>query len=244
MWRGLDPPGTIPKATWRHPHSKGPDWSVWLPAAAPFLHPRISLPIPPLPDSPPRRELGTSVKKKTQNTTTMSGLQIQQAKYTASISGEKEPPSPLTSPREESVIYIFHKPCALHKRENKIPIPGTGMRSTPVSPTQGRGRVKRKSFTRVSLGSWSHEPPQKSISSICQHGEGDEERNPLESETRHLGPESHSAGARPACHSAAERSAAPGCSRASPSWGARTRISLSQLSLFLPEFDSPVRVLV
>lgn len=45
-------------------------------------------------------QAGTCVKKnknKTQNTTTMSGLQIQQAKYRASISGEQE--LPLTSPR-------------------------------------------------------------------------------------------------------------------------------------------------
>lgn len=94
---------------------------------------------------------------------------------------------------------------------------------------------------RVSLGSWSHEPPHTSISSICQHGDGEEERNPSESVGHVTLARSRTVPA-PAQPATAQWNAR--LLPAVPSWGARTRISLSQSSLFLPEFDSPVRVLV
>lgn len=46
------------RASWRHPHSKGPDWSAWLPVQLPFSTPGILSPFLPLPDSPSQAGTG------------------------------------------------------------------------------------------------------------------------------------------------------------------------------------------
>lgn len=65
----------------------------------------------------------------------MSGLQIQQAKYTTSFGGKGLllPHWP-AGQQPQSLIYIVHKPRALH-HQNEAPLPGTTIRSTPASPT-------------------------------------------------------------------------------------------------------------
>lgn len=113
--------GAILTLLGQHPRPRGgtllpraADQSVWFPAAAPFLQDFSPHSSPS--DSP--TQAGTSVKKKqknnnkNQNNTTMSGLQIQQAKYTASVSGEKEPPPPLTSPIGVCYLHFSQILCA------------------------------------------------------------------------------------------------------------------------------------
>lgn len=72
----------------------------------------------------------------------------------------------------------FLSPQHRHVVHSNVPDPGAG------------GQVKRKGkerqrFTRVSVESGSHKPPNKSICSICQAGAGEEKRNPSES-VRHI----------------------------------------------------------
>lgn len=88
--------------------------------------------------------LKNKIKKKQERkkATTVSGLQIQQAKYTASIVGKGPPPS-LAGQQPQSLIYIVHKPRALHN-QNEAPLPRTTMWSTPVSPPQSREGTGKK----------------------------------------------------------------------------------------------------
>lgn len=125
---------------------------------------QAGLPIPrklliPLPDylcllSPQNICLKKKIlRKKGRKATTASGLQIQQAKYTASTGGKGPPPHwPVSN---QSLIYIVHKSCALHK-QNEAPSPETRM-STPACPQPGvgRGQVRqgreRQRLMRVSV---------------------------------------------------------------------------------------------
>lgn len=96
------------------------------------------------------------------------------------------------------------------------------------------------------MGNWSHEPPNKSICSVCQDGEGEEKRNPSESVRHiHLCPEAGRAGrALPAATAQPHSAHSLGCSPGLAIRGPLAGVSLSQPSLSLPAFDSPVRVLV
>lgn len=127
---------------------------------------QAGLPIPrklliPLPDSLSLPTFPTEhlfkkkkiLRKKGRKATTASGLQIQQAKYTASTGGKGPPPHwPVSN---QSLIYIVHKSCALHK-QNEAPSPETTM-STPACPQPGvgRGQVRqgreRQRLMRVSV---------------------------------------------------------------------------------------------
>lgn len=74
----------------------------------------------------------------------MSGLQIQQAKYTASIGGKGPSPS-LTSQQPQCLIYIVHKPCALHN-QNEAPLPTNNnvYSCIPPPPTWSREGTGQK----------------------------------------------------------------------------------------------------
>lgn len=73
----------------------------------------------------------------------MSGLQIQQAKSTASNGGTGLLPHwPVSS---QSLIYIVHKPCALHN-QNEAPLPRNNnvySRISPPIPEWGGDRSER-----------------------------------------------------------------------------------------------------
>lgn len=82
-------------------------------------------------------------KKKERKATTISGLQIQQAKSTASNGGTGLlPHRPVSS---QSLIYTVHKPCALHN-QNEAPLPRNNNVYSCIyphpHPRVGRGQVR------------------------------------------------------------------------------------------------------
>lgn len=108
---------------------------------------QAGLPIPrklliPLPDSLSLPTFPTEhlfkkkiLRKKERKATTASGLQIQQAKYTASTGGKGPPPHwPVSN---QSLIYIVHKSCALHN-QNEAPLPRNNNVYSSMPPTRSR----------------------------------------------------------------------------------------------------------
>lgn len=74
---------------------------------------------------------GKKKKRKERKATTMSGLQIQQAKSTASNGGMGFLPHwPVSN---QSLIYTVHKPCALHN-QNEAPLPRNNNVYSCISP--------------------------------------------------------------------------------------------------------------
>lgn len=73
----------------------------------------------------------------------MSGLQIQQAKYTASIGGKGPPPS-LAGQQPQSLIYTVHKPRALHNQKMRHPSPAQQCGLLQCPPPQSREGTGQK----------------------------------------------------------------------------------------------------
>lgn len=73
----------------------------------------------------------------------MSGLQIQQAKYTASIGGKGPPPS-LAGQQPQSLIYTVHKPRALHNQKMRHPSPEQQCGLLQCPPPQSREGTGQK----------------------------------------------------------------------------------------------------
>lgn len=73
----------------------------------------------------------------------MSGLQIQQAKYTASIGGKGPPPS-LAGQQPQSLIYTVHKPRALHNQKTRHPSPEQQCGLLQCPPPQSREGTGQK----------------------------------------------------------------------------------------------------
>lgn len=115
---------------------------------------QAGLPVPrklliPLPDSLSLPTFPTEhlfkkkiLRKKERKATTASGLQIQQAKYTASTGGKGPPPS-LASQQPQSLIYIVHKSCALHN-QNEAPLPRNNIVYSSMPPTRSREGTGQK----------------------------------------------------------------------------------------------------
>lgn len=122
----------------------------------------------------------------------MSGLQIQQAKYTASIGGRGPPPS-LAGQQPQSLIYTVHKPRALHNQKTRHPSPEQqcGLLQCPP-PEQGgdrseRGRRDRLIRVTVGAGNGSRSLQINLFEVSASTGKG-EKRKPVES-VRHINPQ-------------------------------------------------------
>lgn len=163
--------------------------------------------------------------------------------YTASVSGEKQPPPPLPSPRRESVMYTFHRPCAPHKGENEIPLPCTDVvLSSVLAQGTGTDQRGRKDRARCLWGAGAMSLQINLLVASARTVRGGGEKSIGARETHQRGAESDVQVCPPSRPQRSPRTL--GCWPASPSSGPLARISLSQLSLFLPESDSPVTVLV
>lgn len=162
---------------------------------------QAGLPIPrklliPLPDSLslptfPTEHLFKKNLKKERKATTASGLQIQQAKYTASTGGKGPPPS-LASQQPQSLIYIVHKPCALHN-QNEAPLPRNNNVYSSMPPTRSRegtdqtGEEETETHEGVCVGNESRSLQRNLIEASASTGEG--ERRKSFKSVRHSNPQ-------------------------------------------------------